>query len=288
MRRGYSGRTSILVGRDPPSQPHSRLGDGNAAGTTDVPSAPAFIYHLSFSHYHFLECRSARGTYAIHANLLESVLMKSETCCGYDMEFAETTAELRTLYGAPSELASRKSMTKLDGHCRAFIARSPFVCVSTAADDGTADVSPRGDAPGFVSVVDDHTLLIPDRLGNNRIDSLTNIVRNPNVGLLFLVPGVDETLRVNGAARIVLKSELLDQLAVGGKVPRTGILFEVREAFLQCAKALKRSRLWTGEYAIAREELATLGKMLVDQIGLTTSVDELDEAIDKAYREKLY
>ena len=215
--------------------------------------------------------------------------MKTETYCERVIEFADSDAELRTLYGPPSEIAARKSLTRLDEHCRHFIARSPFLCQSSAAaSDGSADISPRGDAPGFVRVLDDQTLLIPDRLGNNRIDSLRNLVHNPNIGLLFLVPGVDETLRVNGLARIVLRSELLDECAVNGKIPKTGILVEVREAFLQCAKALRRSHLWSDEYRIAREQYPTLGKILVDQIGLATPVAELEAMIEKAYCEKLY
>ncbi len=214
--------------------------------------------------------------------------MKTETCCGREMEFAESEAELRALYGSPSELSARKSLTQLDSHCRNFIERSPFVCLSTSAADRAADVSPRGDAPGFVRVLDDHTLLIPDRFGNNRIDSLRNLIENPHVGLLFLVPGVDETLRVNGVARIVLRSELLDACAVNGKVPRSGLVIEVREAFLQCAKALIRSHLWSDDYRLARNQLPTLGKILVDQIGLTTPVVELEAMIEKAYCEKLY
>lgn len=214
--------------------------------------------------------------------------MRTETYCGRTMEFAECDAELRALYGPPSELAARKSLTRFDEHCRQFIARSPFLCLSSAAADGAADVSPRGDAPGFVRVLDDRTLFIPDRLGNNRIDSLMNLLQNPHVGVLFLIPGVDETLRVNGLARVVLRSELLDECAVNGKTPRTGLLIEVREAFLQCAKALRRSRLWSDDYRLPRDKIPTLGKMLVDQIGLATPVAELDALIEKAYCEKLY
>ena len=214
--------------------------------------------------------------------------MKSGIWCGHELEIASSEAELRTLYGAPSELSARKSLSQLDAHCRTFIERSPFLCLSTAAADGTADVSPRGDAPGFVRVLDDHALLIPDRLGNNRIDSLRNVLQNANVGLLFLVPGVDETLRVNGLAQVVVRSTLLEACAVNGKVPKTGLLIEVREAFLQCAKALIRSRLWTDEYRLARDQLPTLGKILVDQIGLATPVGELEAMIEKAYCEKLY
>ena len=214
--------------------------------------------------------------------------MKTETFGGRVVDVAESQEELRALYGPPSEIAARKSLTRLDEHCRHFIERSPFVCLSSAGADGSADISPRGDAPGFVRLLDEQTLFIPDRLGNNRIDSLRNLVVNPHVGLLFLIPGIDETLRVHGLARVVLRSELLDECAVGGKTPRSGILVEVREAFLQCAKALKRSRLWSNDYRLMTEQMPTLGRMLTDQLCLTTPVSELDAMIDKAYREKLY
>lgn len=214
--------------------------------------------------------------------------MRTETHVGLTVGVADSEAELRTLYGPPSELSARKSLTQLDEHCCHFIERSPFVCLSSAAADGSADISPRGDAPGFVRVLDERTLFLPDRLGNNRIDTLRNLVVNPHVGLLFLVPGIDETLRVNGVARIVLQSELLDQCAVNGKAPRSGILVEIREAFLQCAKALKRSRLWLDDYRLASDQMPTLGKMLVDQLCLPTPVHDLDAIIEHAYREKLY
>ena len=214
--------------------------------------------------------------------------MKTETFGGRVVDVAESQEELRALYGPPSEIAARKSLTRLDEHCRHFIERSPFVCLSSAGADGSADISPRGDAPGFVRLLDEQTLFIPDRLGNNRIDSLRNLVVNPHVGLLFLIPGIDETLRVHGLARVVLRSELLDECAVGGKTPRSGILVEVRETFLQCAKALKRSRLWSNAYRLMTEQMPTLGRMLTDQLCLTTPVSELDAMIDKAYREKLY
>ena len=214
--------------------------------------------------------------------------MKTETFGGRVVDVAESQEELRALYGPPSEIAARKSLTRLDEHCRHFIERSPFVCLSSAGADASADISPRGDAPGFVRLLDEQTLFIPDRQGNHRIDSLRNLVVNPHVGLLFLIPGIDETLRVHGLARVVLRSELLDECAVGGKTPRSGILVEVREAFLQCAKALKRSRLWSNDYRLMTEQMPTLGRMLTDQLCLTTPVSELDAMIDKAYREKLY
>jgi PPOX class probable FMN-dependent enzyme len=130
-------------------------------------------------------------------------------------------------------------------------------------------------------------LLIPDRLGNNRLDSLTNLIRNPHLALIFLIPGVDETLRVNGRGRIIIGGQLLAECAANGKTPRTGLLIEVEEAFLQCAKALKRSHLWSDDYRVARDQFPTLGKILADQIG-GMSVEELDCRIEAAYREKLY
>lgn len=214
--------------------------------------------------------------------------MKTDTLGGLPVEYAENIDDLAAIYEPPSELAVRKCLTQLDGHCRAFIARSPFLCISTTGMAGSADVSPRGDAPGFVHVLDDETLLIPDRPGNNRIDTLSNLMRNPHVGLLFLVPGIDETLRVNGTARVVMRSELLTQLTANNKAPKSAIVVSVREAYLQCAKALVRSKLWSHDYRVDRTALPTLGKILIDQTKLSMPVADLDAAIDKAYREKLY
>ncbi len=204
------------------------------------------------------------------------------------MQFAETEDDVRCLYQPPSELVKQKSLTELDAHCVNFIAHSPFLCLSTTDSEGAADISPRGDAPGFVRVLDRHTLLIPDRLGNNRLDSMSNLTRNPNVGLIFFVPGVDETLRVNGLGRVVVKSELLEECAVNGKTPAAAILIEVQEAFLQCAKALKRSKLWSGEYQIPRGKLPSLGRMLVDQTDTELPLNELDALIEDAYKNRLY
>lgn len=213
--------------------------------------------------------------------------MKLETICGVRVEVAETDADLRAIYGQPSERALQKTLTRLDRHCQDFIARSPFLCLSTADADGAADLSPRGDAPGFVRVLDDQTLLIPDRLGNNRLDSLLNLIKNPHIGLLFLIPGIDETLRVNGVGQVVTRSSWLEELSVGGKTPRSAVVVQVREAFLQCAKALKRSRLWSDDYRVARKDVPTLGQILFDQIGGATPATELDAAIEKSYRERL-
>ena len=151
-------------------------------------------------------------------------------------------AELAALYPPALERSVRKQMDHLDEHCRAFIAASPFVILGTQS--GVADNSPRGDVPGFVKVADDHTLLIPDRRGNNRLDSLRNLVKNPAVGLLFLIPGVNESFRVNGEAVLSRDPALTEQLVMQGQAPRTVIVVKVKEAYIQCSRALVRSDLW--------------------------------------------
>ena len=196
-------------------------------------------------------------------------------------------AELRALYGQPNVRAANKVLPRLDEHCRAFIGLSPFCVLGTAAADGSADCSPKGDAPGFVQVLDDETLLIPDRLGNNRVDSMSNIVENPNVSLIFLVPGMNETLRVNGKATITTDDSLLEPLSVNGKQPKTGLVVKVDEAFLHCAKALMRSKLWDPERHIDRKSFPSLGRILADQTGMQ-SPEVAEAAVQEAYRTKLY
>jgi PPOX class probable FMN-dependent enzyme len=173
---------------------------------------------------------------------------------------------LHGLYDAPSERVRLKQIDRLDEHCRAFIAASPFLILATCGSSG-ADGSPRGDRPGFVEVADDTTLLLPDRRGNNRIDSLRNIVENPAVGLIFLVPGVHETFRVNGRARISTDPELLARFAVDGKTPKTVLVITVQEAFIQCARALVRSDLWNPARHVRREELPSIGTILAAHTG---------------------
>ena len=202
-----------------------------------------------------------------------------------------TEAELRARFAAPSRLATLKQLDHLDANCRRFIALSPFLCLATARRDGLADNSPRGDAPGFVQVADERTLLIPDRPGNNRLDSMANIVANPNVGLLFLIPGVTETLRVNGRARIVTDPEILARFEVRGRAPKAAILVEVAEAFLHCSKALIRARLWEADAKVDRKVLPTLGRMIADVVDRKTSpetVTEYDQQIARNIEEQLY
>jgi len=172
---------------------------------------------------------------------------------------------LHGLYTPPTELALLKQLDRLDAHCRNFLAHSPFCVIgSTRAERGT-DVSPRGDAPGFARVLDDHTIAIPDRPGNNRLDTMSNIVADAEIGLLFFIPGIDETLRVNGTARLSREPALLAAAAVRGREPHIVILVTVREAFLHCGKALKRSRLWDDDYRLDRRSFPSLGRMIVEQ-----------------------
>jgi uncharacterized protein len=195
--------------------------------------------------------------------------------------------DLRECYPQPLERSLRKSLTKLDVHMRRFISLSPFLCIGTSSDTG-ADVSPRGDSPGFVHVLDDTTLLIPDWPGNNRLDSLTNVTGNPRVGLLFLIPGVDETLRINGTAAITMDPALLERWTVNGKHPRSALRIAVGEAYLHCAKALMRSRLWGDDYRVDRQALPSYAQMLKDQGVTTQSVTELQASIDESYSTRLY
>ena len=200
----------------------------------------------------------------------------------------ETVEELRSSYGEPSERAVRKSLDRLDRHCRRFIELSPFVVLASAGSDGRVDCSPRGDPAGFVAVIDDRTILLPDRRGNNRADSLTNVLENPYVGMLFLIPGVDETLRLNGRATLTTDPARLEPLAVKVRVPRSGLLVEVEEVFLQCTKALVRSRLWADESRVDRKAaLPSFGQMLADHIGESDG-EAVDREIRARVRETLY
>jgi PPOX class probable FMN-dependent enzyme len=183
------------------------------------------------------------------------------------LDTLDSEGQLRALYGTVSPLAARKQLDRLDRHARRFIELSPFLVISTQGADGLGDVSPKGDAPGFVAVLDDRTLLIPDRPGNNRIDTLSNLVTNSGVGILFLVPGVNETLRVNGRARVIVDTDLLTSLAVRERLPKSGILVDVAEVYLHCAKALVRSKLWAEETKVERSVMPSLGQMIADQVG---------------------
>lgn len=170
--------------------------------------------------------------------------------------------KLREIYPEAKGVAVDKQLSALEQHCRNFIAHSPFLVLGTAGD-----VSPKGDDPGFVQVIDDNTIIIPDRKGNNRMDSLQNILDNPTVGILFLIPGVDETLRVNGTAELTTDPDILQPLALNGRAPASAIIVHVEEAYLHCAKALKRARIWSEAAHVPKGTIPPAGRMFADQVG---------------------
>jgi len=201
------------------------------------------------------------------------------------MSAITSEAALRALHAPATARAVRKELDRLDAHCRRFIALSPFLVLASADGEGRMDATPRGGDPGFVEVADDRTLLLPDRPGNNRLDSLTNLTERPEVGLLFMVPGVDETLRVNGTAELRTDADLRQRFQVSKRSPAVVLRITVREAYLHCAKALMRSRLWDPEARIDRSDLPTMGEMMRDQVG---SAAESQEAMVARYRTQLY
>jgi PPOX class probable FMN-dependent enzyme len=188
-----------------------------------------------------------------------------------------TIAQLRTLYAAPKERAVKKQLAHLDVHCRRFISLAPFLTVGSCDASGCMDVSPRGGDPGFVKVPDPTTILIPDAPGNNRLDSMENILASPQVGLLFMIPGVDETLRVNGSAVLSCADVDIDLCTNERRRPKLVIRVAVREAYLHCAKALMRSRLWDSGRQIDRALLPTIGEMINDQTGGNSPLETQEE-----------
>jgi len=187
--------------------------------------------------------------------------------------------DLRALYAAPKERAVKKQLSALDRHCLRFIALSPFVVVATAGAEGAQDASPRGGAPGFVHCPDPHTLLIPDAPGNNRLDTLENIVATGQVGLLFLVPGVDETLRVNGRAVLSRAPEDIARCTTEKRAPVLVLRVTVKDAYLHCAKALMRSELWSPQARVDRAVLPTAGEMLMDHTGVQTPPETQEDMV---------
>jgi uncharacterized protein len=188
-----------------------------------------------------------------------------------DETMIDNTGALRARYPEPKERARKKQLDHLDRHCASFIALSPFVVIASGGSSGSSgslDASPRGGAPGFIRILDKNTLLIPDAPGNNRLDTLTNIVESGSVGLLFLIPGVDESLRVNGRARLTDAPEMIRHFSNETRQPKLVIVVDVAEAYLHCAKALMRAKLWDAESRVDRAVLPTMGEMIKEQAGL--------------------
>ncbi|HZP87149.1 MAG TPA: pyridoxamine 5'-phosphate oxidase family protein [Burkholderiales bacterium] len=196
--------------------------------------------------------------------------------------------QLREVIGSPSRRALRKQVAQLDEFSRAFIARSPFLVLSSCDAEGNMDVSPKGDPPGFVRVLDDHTLAIPDRLGNRRADTMKNLIQNPKVALLFLIPGKKETLRVSGTAQIVRDEWVRGPMAIGGKLPDHAIVVHVTEAFFHCTKCVIRSRLWDSQAWPSLAGLPSLAEALVAQGKLEESLEQVQALLEEDARQRLY
>jgi len=196
--------------------------------------------------------------------------------------------EIRAILGHPGQRAADKVIDHIDEHCAALIAHSPFLVISSADSDGNMDMSPKGDPEGFVKVLDEKTLVIPDRLGNRRGDTFSNILKNPKVGLYFLAPGYRETLRVSGTAQIVRDTALLESMSMQGKVPTLALVISVEKAFFHCAKCVIRSGLWKPESWGDVDGIPALGQILIDHSKLDDPVEEVQKGIDEAYITKVY
>lgn len=197
---------------------------------------------------------------------------------------------LRALIGEPLPLVCQKVCDHLTAEMRKFVELAPFVCIATADGEGNCDISPRGDPPGFVRILDEKTLLVPERPGNRIADSLRNILANPHVGVLFVIPGIDDTFRVHGRATLTTDAALLEPCAVEGKAPKLGILVDIDTAYTQCSKAFLRSHLWDPTKFVARELLPTHGEVMRGIIGESLDAKEYDEARAERYarREGFY
>jgi PPOX class probable FMN-dependent enzyme len=195
----------------------------------------------------------------------------------------ESVEDLRSVYRPPAQRSLDKEIDHLDGHCRDFLAHCPFVVLATGSAHGQVDASPKGGTPGFVAVLDDHRVAIPDMSGNNRLDSMRNIVDGGSVALLCLVPGTDETLRINGRAAISTDPVVLDRCPIGGLRPNVAIVVDVSTAFIHCAKALRRAALWQPDEWPDTGDMATPACMLKDHIGLEGSVEDSQRALDASY-----
>lgn len=201
----------------------------------------------------------------------------------------ETEEQLRSIIGYPSDLVKNKVISILDDNCLEFIAKSPFLVISTSDKSGFCDVSPRGDKAGFVEVLSEKKFIIPERPGNKRMDTMRNILTNPRVGLIFFIPGLGETLRINGKARLVTDEALLEKIAVRGKKPLIGIGVEVEECYIHCAKAFKRSGLWNPDSWMDKDLLPSAAKMIAEHANLSSiSVESIQKRLEESYTQRLY
>ena len=198
---------------------------------------------------------------------------------------------LRELYGEPLEIAVDKEKSEIDEYSKQFLALSPFALLSTASKAGIQDCSPRGDYPGFIQALDNKTLALPDRPGNNRLDSLCNIIENPNVGILILVPGFGECLRINGTATITTDNQLIKQCEYQGKQPKSVIVISILEVYFHCTKAIKRSKLWDKESQNDRSVMPSFARILMAQSKPESSesdIKKMEAFVDKRAKNQLY
>ena len=208
-----------------------------------------------------------------------------------EYEVINTVEELRELYDAPRQMVIDKQQDRLDQYSEQFLQLSPFSILSTVSASGLMDCSPKGDYPGFIKVLDDRTIAIPDRPGNNRLDSITNIVENPQIGILLLVPGFGECLRVNGEARIVTNKPLLEQFEYQGKLPKSVIVVAIKEVYFHCAKAIARSQLWKEAAQVDRAVMPSLGRIIMAQVNAEAKEEEVravEEGIEERLKTTLY
>ena len=202
-----------------------------------------------------------------------------------------TISDLSTLeehFDEPLEAAVAVMRESLDKYQRQFIELSPFACIATADAGGQPTISPKGDAPGFIKVIDDETLLMPDRIGNNKVESFHNLVENPKLGIIFMIPGVRETLRISGEASITTEQEILKFAQVGKNPVKTGLLIKVTKVYFHCGKAMIRSKLWDENSKLAPGVLPSFGEIIKEEANLDGSTEELDEMMEGVYKNELY
>ncbi|MEX2126470.1 MAG: pyridoxamine 5'-phosphate oxidase family protein [Woeseia sp.] len=205
-----------------------------------------------------------------------------------DVDLIDDAGTLREIIGDVPAIAADKVLNRLDEHSRRFIELSPFLCLATVDNRGRCDVSPRGDPPGFVKIHDDKTLLIPDRPGNRRVDSMQNLLVNDSIGMIVFVPGISETLRLGGRAEITSNKSLLQSMAIRGQAPKLALRVHIEFVFFHCAKALIRSGLWDSSAQIARSEFPSYGQIIRDQRRPDKSADEVEELVQDDYKNSLY
>ena len=203
-------------------------------------------------------------------------------------EVINTAAQLRAIMGTPSEVVKNKTISIIDKHCRKFIEQSPFLTIASSDANGNVDVSPKGDPAGFVKIINEKTLAIPERLGNKRADTFLNILANPKVGLLFFIPGIKETLRVNGSAQIVTDLSIREQLAVKNKLPQFALIIHVEEAFMHCSKCMIRSKLWTAIDPDIRQKVPSLAEIIIDHAQLDAPLEQVKIYLEDSAKNSLY